>query len=226
MNAVRAACGFTLVELIIVSALLVLLGGGFLTMFLTGQSSYLSADASIQIQQEARKALDVVVRELREAGAATGSVVTRTGPLPNGSYQLNFQIALGYNMATYPGAPPGGCTTPASICWGGNTISEWVHYVVIGAAGAGVNRQLVRCVNGDAATAIASAAGCRVLANNVNLPTEPAATDTFQLVDANANGTLDTIVVNLQIKTESGMLPGGSQRTQILTSRIRMRNAT
>src|SRR3989338_2492892 len=63
--------GFTLVELIVVSALLMIVGGGLLTTFMTGQTSYLSADAYAQVQQEARRAFDNVVRELREAGNVT-----------------------------------------------------------------------------------------------------------------------------------------------------------
>ena len=80
--------GFTLTEILIVAALLLILGVGLLTVFLNGQTSYLSADAYVQVQQESRKAFDNAVQELRSAGNVSLSADAK---------QLHFQIARGYN---------------------------------------------------------------------------------------------------------------------------------
>ncbi len=192
--------GFTLVEILIVSLLLMILGGGLLTAFLTGQTSYLSADAYIQVQQEARRGFDNMVREIREAGNVSTT----------GTQQLNFQIARGYNNEV-------GCQSPASICWGSeNALGQWVHYTVIGAAG---NQQLIRCTNTNQSGAIAAlTAGCRVLANNV----KDSSTDAVNAFTWSAVNS--TVIINLEVERRSNMVAGGGQTTGVLTSRVRLRN--
>ena len=206
----REKSGFTLVELIVVSALLMIVGGGLLTTFITGQTSYLSADAYVQVQQEARRAFDNVVRELREAGNVTPTGATN---------QLNFQIARGYN--TEPGSAttsPQGCQSPPAICWGSeNATGEYVHYATL-AAGSGNAAQLIRWTDGNpvltwsAGTACTAAASCRVLANHVN--------------SANFNYASGTkvVTVSLKIQYNSPLLPGGSQSTPTLISQVKLRN--
>ena len=139
--------GFTLVELIIVTALFVILGGALLTMFLAGRDSQMSAETSIQLQQEARRAFDPIVRELREARLSAGNPTTVLG---NGSIQLNFQVALGYNLtATFPACPA------AAICWGSENVpDQWVHYAIIDRGSASNQWQLIRCANADEAGGI------------------------------------------------------------------------
>ena len=81
--------GFTLVEMLIVA---VIFGGILLALFISfmiGQGTYLSSNVYIQVQEEARRALDAVGRELREADPAT--LVPTVGP-PD---RLQFKIALG-----------------------------------------------------------------------------------------------------------------------------------
>ena len=71
--------------------ILALVIGALLVTFLSGQSSYLSMDASIQVQEETRRAFDTMVRELREAG----QVLSCVSP---SCQTLDFKLALGYNL--------------------------------------------------------------------------------------------------------------------------------
>jgi len=198
--------GFTLIELMMVSLLLTIIGGGLLTAFLSGQTSYLSADAYVQVQQEARKGFDNMIRELRESKPSTASPTMDNG---NGAgSQLNLQIARGYNIA--------GCDTPPAICWGSEAANgQWVHYAVVGTS---PNKQLVRCVNASEAGAITSGAGCRVLANKIKVPNSAnSATFTFSAPD-------NSVTMNLEVELQNAVLPTGRQTTGVVTSRVRLRN--
>ncbi len=214
-----SASGFTLVEIMMVAILGVLLGAGLITTYLTGQTSYLSADAYIQVQQEARRAFDNMVRELRESGNISCGMGQTTTTCTD--TQLNFQITRGYNQA----AP-----CPANlICYGSeNAALEWVHYGIIVNATNSNNTQLVRYITaagngGQAAPASClAAANCRVLANNIDTTTT-----TFVWDSANR-----VVTLNVQIRYTSPKLPGGTavsgggwQTTGPLTTRVKLRNS-
>ena len=210
----HSEAGFTLVELIIVSALLMIVGGGLFTTFITGQTSYLSADAYVQVQQEARRAFDNMVRELREAGAQTGQNITVADGLAANS-QLNFQIARGYNSEPACQAPK-----PVGICWGSdNATGEWVHYALVSTDGnlATTNdNQIIRCVDATPSPSIIATTGCsggrRVLANHV------------QSLSFNYSPGTKVITVSLRVQYSSPLLPSGSQATPLLTSQVKLRN--
>ncbi len=208
-----------------VTVLLVIVGGGMVTTFLMGQTAYFSTDASIQVQQEARRAFDAMNRELREAGPTTGATLIST----TGANQLNFQIARGYN--TEPGVPPTGCQSPLpTICWGSEQATgQWVHYAVVGPPGN--QRQLIRCTNTSQGTPITmfTPGTCRVLANNIMTdPTVPVFT-----LDSLASPKVVKIQLLLQYKHSE--LPGGAQtfgtkitpgtNTSPLISQVRLRNS-
>jgi Tfp pilus assembly protein PilW len=193
--------GFTLVEILIVSSLLLLIIGGLLTILLTGQASYLSSDAYIQVQQEARRAFDSMVRELRESGRIScgAGAVTTTCTSP----QLNFQVARSY--------------TAGNVVWGSDAAdNEYVHYALIPG---GDTTQLVRyrdTIEGGAAPVSCVAPTCRVMANDVN-----AAVTSFTWDSDPADR---TVTINLEIQYQNAALPSGGQRTGALTSRVRLRN--
>ena len=201
--------GFSLVEMIVVSALFILLGVGILIALMGGQTSYLSMDAYVQAQEEARRAFDFMTRELRLAG-------WDTIPLPAAveGTQLDFQVALGYNLA--------GCT-PNAICWGAYDQSNVAHpgwFVrYLEAAGPTPNNptQLVRRLFDGGG---AQQGPQQVLANNV-----VAATTSFNWAPSPAR----TMTINLQIRVQHPLLPGGSMPMPVggpLTSQIRLRNAS
>jgi prepilin-type N-terminal cleavage/methylation domain-containing protein len=61
-------CGFTLVELMVVVALLTFLIASTYNTFLTGQSLWLRVDRSIELEDNVRKALDRIAPELAMSG--------------------------------------------------------------------------------------------------------------------------------------------------------------
>ena len=139
--------GFTITEMMVVTGLFLLLLVGLMVMFWTGQTSYVTTDAYLQVQQEARRAFDTMVREVRGAG---GTIVAAPS-------QLDFQTTLGYNLAL------AGCLAN-QVCWGakdqgGADHPGWsVRYRVNGA-------QLLREIL-DAGGVVQ--VGTRVLANYVD----------------------------------------------------------
>ncbi len=199
--------GFTLTETLVSAFVMAILGAGLMATFLTGKSSYLTADATVQVQQEARRAFDSMVRELRQAGNLS------TTALGNGSVQLNFQVAMGYNQA--------GCAN--AICWGDGAqigATRWVHYAVIGADDN--TRQLVRCPNASQAGAVTvfDGAACRVLANGMRHPN----------ADGSAlfawDAATQTVTINLQTRHLDPELPTGGISGGVLTTRVRARNSS
>lgn len=193
----RVRAGFTQIELMVVIVVLMVVGSGLMAAFMTGQTAYLSADVSIQVQEEMRKALDAMVKELREAG----------GPpvVSEGNRQLDFKVALGYNQAGIAGCPDD------ATCWGARDAAgaphpDWtVRYLVS-------DGQLVREVY-DAGTP-AERQSRRVLANLID------SGDPIFAWDAN-----DRIVtIGLQVQANNPFLPGGLQSTGV-TTHVRLRNS-
>ena len=88
------ARGFTLAELLIVVAVLGFMMGALFTLQRQGQLAYLTGAARVEVQQNARVALDMMVNDLRAAQPVTGSVTRvltsidancTSGPPPTGA---------------------------------------------------------------------------------------------------------------------------------------------
>lgn len=185
--------GLTLVEMLVVMGIFgVLLAVVSMSMVMSHRS-YVSSEAYVTVQQEARRALDNMVKELREAGGTIAAV----------GAQLDFQVALGYNLA-----PP--CPLNA-VCWGardqnGTVQFGWsLRYRVNGT-------QLVREIR-DAGGVVQP--GTRVLANYVS-----------QLSFVYVGGTTRTLTVQLQVQRTSPQLGGGSMALGLnpLVVQIKLRN--
>ena len=175
-----------------------LVGGALLVTLLNGQSSYLSMDASIQVQEETRRAFDTMVRELHEAG---GTV------LPCSNCQtLDFQVALGYNS-------PSDCS---GVCWGASDASNnpqvgWNVVYTIEPPGTQGAQLIRRAKNGT--TTVTT----RILANLVDGTTTNS--------NFNFDSTGRIITVKLQTKTPTGsLMPGGPRSSGVLTSQVKLRN--
>jgi hypothetical protein len=187
---------FTQVELMVVVVILMLVGSGLMAAFMTGQSAYLSGDISIQVQEEMRKALDGMVKELREAGSVVPS---------NDNRQLDFKLALGYNQINTAGCPED------DVCWGardqaGAAHADWtIRYRVDGT-------QLVREVY-DAGTPPQRQAR-RVIANLID------SEDPIFAWDADDG----VVTIGLQVQANSPYVPGGAQSLGV-TTRVRLRNS-
>ena len=66
--------GFTLTELLIVIAVLGVMLAGLLAVQMQGQQSYLIGSHRVEAQQNARVALELMIRELRSATSVTATV--------------------------------------------------------------------------------------------------------------------------------------------------------
>jgi prepilin-type N-terminal cleavage/methylation domain-containing protein len=113
---VRDTRGFTLAELLIVVAILGFMMGALFTLQRQGQLAYLTGAARVEVQQNARFALDMMISDIRSAlpVGATSQVVT----------------AIDANCAT--GAPPstGGGTSISFTDQTGTAVT----YSLVGAA--------------------------------------------------------------------------------------------
>ena len=77
--------GFTLAELLVVSAVLGIIMLGIFTVQHQGLSAYLMGAGRVEVQQNARAALDTMLNEVRSALAITAvSAGCGTGPVPTG----------------------------------------------------------------------------------------------------------------------------------------------
>ncbi|MBI4342168.1 MAG: hypothetical protein HY599_02235 [Candidatus Omnitrophica bacterium] len=188
----RSDKGFSVLEMVVVTGLFLVIAAGLMITFLTGQTSYVTTDAYLQVQQEARRAFDNMVREVRAGG---GTMTVAAG-------QLDFQMALGYNLAL------AGCVVN-QVCWGAKDQNNtdrpgWnLRYRVSGT-------QLLREIFNGAT----EQAGERVLANYVD-----AAATSFAW---NAGDRI--VTMTFQGRYQNAKLAGGAQTIGPLTARVRLRN--
>ena len=180
-----------MLEVIVVTAIFVVIGAALLVSFMTGRTSYLQGEESVHVQQEARRAFDAMTNELYEAGhirqlLSGGGAGAANQPF-TGAIGIASRIAQGYNLAECPNA----------ICWGdGLTTNRWLQYRMR----PGTN-QLVRCSTANPGDN--DFTNCRVLANDVQ---------SFSADYAQADGTPPTRTVTLRLRVQrtSAQLPGGS----------------
>lgn len=192
---------FTLVELLIAALIFLAVMGALLVSLMIGKSSYLSSEAYIRVQEEARRALTTMTAEFREAGHIDSPTTSQNQDVTD-TTRLNFQIARSYDLAACGG-----------ICWGNDTANgQWVHYLLNTADPN--NTQLARCQSAGSDTVITDFSACRVLANNV-------ATFSVDYTDSTR-----TITTRLAHTATSGQLAGGSMSTTPapLTTTIQLRN--
>lgn len=205
-------CGFTLVEVIIVAALFVILGAVLLVLLMGGQTSYLVADTYLQVQQEARKALDTFGREMREAVNVTcgsAAVTADCTSLSTDPARINFQL-LQYN------AGDGTVTLAGTV-----GVDDHVHYLLLGT-------DLVRYRDGAATAAnlappCTAANNCRMIAHNI----QSVSFTWDNKHDDGPNGT-GTATIQLEALIRNAFLPGGSSdagalRTGPLRSQVELR---
>lgn len=73
MGVLRSQLGFTLTELLVAMAILALVLGGILTIQQQGQMAYVMGSNRVEVQQNARVALELMVGELRAATTITAA---------------------------------------------------------------------------------------------------------------------------------------------------------
>jgi len=142
---VRDARGFTLAELLIVCAILGFMMAALFTLQRQGQLAYLTGSARVEVQQNARLALDMMVSDIRSAlpVAGTTQVVTAidancaTGapPASGGGTSISFSDQNG-TATTYTlvgascGTSATGCDLQkngATVIGGVQTLQIWCY---------------------------------------------------------------------------------------------------
>ncbi|MBI2094348.1 MAG: hypothetical protein HYT88_06485 [Candidatus Omnitrophica bacterium] len=201
----KSGRGMTLVEMMIVGLLLTVIGGAIFTVLLVGRRTFLTSHTYLYVQQEGRRALSDMSKEVLQAGNVNGNVSF------SGSQRMDFQILKGYDAVACGG-----------FCWGTENATYpngWIHYVL---DTANVQQaRLLRCVTANRLDAMpAGFAGCRVMANHVD---PSLAATAFRYDHA-----LRTVTFTLHTLVSSAQLPGGSVGTMPvpLTARVMLRNAS
>ncbi|MFH1655612.1 MAG: hypothetical protein ABH954_03270 [Candidatus Omnitrophota bacterium] len=88
---------FSLIELLVVCGILVFIIGGIITVLSVGQTTWQQTETHIELQQDLRKAMVRVTRELRESGfdaAASPKVTIDDDTGENGTDILGFYIPV------------------------------------------------------------------------------------------------------------------------------------
>jgi prepilin-type N-terminal cleavage/methylation domain-containing protein len=119
----RGDRGTTLLELMLTLALFGILVGGILMAWRHSQQVYFHGAEAAQVQQNARAALEGMIREIRQARgitAAEANRITITSVLDENSrtYELSGSASPSYRhslLYTKPGPPGPDCTTPCPI---------------------------------------------------------------------------------------------------------------
>ena len=116
---IRDQRGFTLTELLVVTAVLGLILAGVVTIQMQGQQAYLFGSHRVEAQQNNRSALELMVRELRSAQsvtAATNCSLTSLNPsvtfVDENGQTIQYQLFSGTTLnrtVTVAGTPT---TTP------------------------------------------------------------------------------------------------------------------
>lgn len=198
--------GFTIPEVLVATTIFIGVIAAVFVSLQMSRVSYLSAESAVQAQEEARRVLDHMVAELREAGRVNGDAAI---PSP-GAQRLDFQIVRSYDA-----------TACGGICWGSDDPAwptGWVHYVLDAADPQ--NGRWLRCVTANRLDPLpADFAGCRVLATRVS----PALADSSFTYDP-ANR---MVAITLQTRIVSPQLPTGGMTVSPtpLVTRIRLRNS-
>ena len=241
-SAKRNLWGFSLAELIIVAFLTVLVGGALIVVMISGPISLRSSDAYVLVQEEARKALNTMLQELRQAGPSTTgadqNIQVNPGAVPPNS-RLDFQMAIGYDTANCGVGACGnaglvsGNSICSGVCWGdasdptGPKKGNWVHFVLLPSPVVlpTPTNQFIRCVTTGSGTrndvidgTDKCTAGFQVLANNVG---------NVQFILVSAVQKLWRIT--LQVTYANAALPNGSMSltppgVTPLTAEVRLRN--
>jgi prepilin-type N-terminal cleavage/methylation domain-containing protein len=92
--------GFSLIEMILVVAILTVVMGAVFRQIITVQQRYRAEEAKLDITQESREFLDQLVRDLHQAGYPTAELYAATVALPTPPYN-DTQVAAGLVRFAY-----------------------------------------------------------------------------------------------------------------------------
>ncbi|MCU0651586.1 MAG: prepilin-type N-terminal cleavage/methylation domain-containing protein [Candidatus Omnitrophica bacterium] len=157
MNCRNFKNGFTLAEVLITTSILAVISVAIFSVFMTGVSSWQIGEAKTQTQQETRRAMEMMSKELRLSSAYHLQVLNDSGIQAYSGTRIIFQMPV-YSQQQVQ------VDTGGQLVWGAEgTQGYWVSYQLVIPQGE-TSGQLKRLVlTGDKITKISSA----VLANRV-----------------------------------------------------------
>jgi type IV pilus assembly protein PilW len=220
MNARRSSvAGFTIVEVLIALSLFLLILMGIMQIFEPSNLAYQTSQRKLDVQQNGRVAMDVMVRQIRMAGFFPENIDTNTA-----NDQANsIEIATDSALAVAGDLDNSGASNAFFYCLDSGGLKR-----VRGARGTAAS---YTCSNGEVlAEAVTSLAFAYYDANNTPLPNPP--TGPYQL-DAQvvgaapsfANTTQRAAVRRIVITlTARETVPNQPAQTYTLTSDVRLRN--
>ena len=86
--------GFSLIEMMVVVCILGLIVLGLVTFFTGGAKSWVAGQSQLKAQREARQAMDIMVREIREGNSFTISTDKK-------SITISYPTSFGKSSVTY-----------------------------------------------------------------------------------------------------------------------------
>lgn len=85
--------GFTLTELLVACAVVGVVMAGVFTLQQQGQNAYLWGSARVEVQQNARLALDLMTREIRSAISIASCATTKVAFTDSGSVAVVYEVS-------------------------------------------------------------------------------------------------------------------------------------
>lgn len=234
--------GFTLIELLIAMSIFLIVLLGIYQMFDTNRATYVSGMRKVDVQQNARVALDAITRELRMAGYFPENYDTDLTTTPSLAKQVGILIATDNGLVVY-GDLDGTCNPTQGAC---PASSSSVFLYCFDST----SNTILRKRSTDVTIAASfSCSGGDVLAENIeklqftyydgsNNPVPNPPNVTYALDGQTLNGvpafdvnlpipdvrtTIRTIVVTL-VAAEAVPIPGQQPQRFTLTSSVRLRN--
>jgi prepilin-type N-terminal cleavage/methylation domain-containing protein len=216
----RSRKGFTLIEILISVSIFALVLIGIYNLFDTGRATYVSGQGKVDVQQNARAALDEIVREIRMTGYFPENFTT---PPASPLLANPIQVATNAGLAVYGDADGSGTSHVFLFCLDGTLVRRQI-------ATQGVANSYV-CSRGDIlAENVTSLSFSYLGATNTSIPNPPTAP--YQL-DSQVLGAAPSFATTTQRRavrtvlvtlTATEVVPGQQPQTYTLTSSVRIRN--
>jgi prepilin-type N-terminal cleavage/methylation domain-containing protein len=216
----RSRKGFTLIEILISVSIFALILIGIYNLFDTSRATYVSGQRRVDVQQNARAALDEIVREIRMTGYFPENFTT---PPASPLLANPIQVATNAALAVYGDLDGSGASNVFLFCLDGSLVRRQK------AAAGGVTAYT--CASGQVmAEYVTSLSFTYLGANNTPLPNPPTAP--YQL-DAQGLGAVPSFATTTQraavrtvliTLTTTEVVPGQQPQTYTLTSSVRLRN--
>lgn len=190
-------CGFTLVELMVVGLIFTLISLAIFGVLSVGRQSWCTGSTQVQLQQETRKAMDWMVKGLRESGS-THANITESGSI------ITFQVPVDQDN-------DGDVLDSSSdVEWGAEGNLGWsIEYSLS-------NEQILRKVFNNADPRVEQTS--KVLANNIRSDNPPP----NALMFIGSPGVNPT-GISIEVTAEKDAVPGRTMQST-LNSQVTLRN--